>query len=106
MTIGERIKLRRMQLGLSQNDLAEMVRTSQQQIGRYEKGANSPTAEIIIAMAQALETTTDWLLGVNDELNPHYDDGNLSYSEHELIKLYRMKPTQMQESIISMVRAI
>lgn len=106
MTIGERIKLRRMQLGLSQNDLAELVRTSQQQIGRYEKGANSPTAEIIIAMAQALETTTDWLLGVSDELNPHYEESDLSYSEHELLKVYRTMPTEKQESIIKIAMSI
>lgn len=106
MTIGERIKLRRKQLGLSQNDLADLVKTSQQQIGRYEKDENSPTADYIVAMATALETTSDWLLGLSEDVIPHYDETHLGYDEQRLLRIYRTKPRDKQESILAMAQVI
>jgi len=106
MQIGERIELRRTQMKMSRQDLANILSTDAKQVWRYETGRNSPTAEVIKSIALALGTTSDWLLGLSDELNPHYEESSLSYSEHELLKLYRAKSTSKQENIISMVRAI
>lgn len=106
MTVGQRIKLRRLQLGMTQNDLAQNMNTSQHQIYKYESDGNRPTSDVIRSLALTLDVSSDWLLGLSDELNPNYEESSLSYSEHELLKLYRAKPTDKQESIISMVRAI
>lgn len=64
--VGERIRDRRVQIGLSQEQLAHAIGSHQKQISRYEKGENDPTAEVVIRIAKALQTTPDWLLGFDD----------------------------------------
>lgn len=106
MNVGERIKLRRHQLGLSQNDLAALMNTSQQQIWRYEKGENKPTTDVIAALATALETTADYLIGLSDEIKPVGDESDLSTNERLLVNLYRGKPPEKQQTVLDVVKAI
>lgn len=73
--IGERIRERRKQLGLSQEDLAKIVDISSQTISNTELGIKSIRAESIVLIAKALKTSTDFLLlGKVTE----YDLNNLS----------------------------
>jgi transcriptional regulator with XRE-family HTH domain len=53
--IGQRICARRLQLGLSQNDLGEALEISFQQIQKYEKGVNRVSAATLIAIANVME---------------------------------------------------
>ena len=52
--IGEAIKRRRQELGLSQERLAEMLNVSYQQVQRYESGANKLNVENIQIIANLL----------------------------------------------------
>lgn len=52
--IGEIIKLRRRELGISQERLAEMLNVSYQQVQRYENGANKLNVENIQIIANML----------------------------------------------------
>jgi len=52
--IGEAIKRRRQELGLSQERLAEMLNISYQQVQRYESGANKLNVENIQVIANLL----------------------------------------------------
>ena len=68
-TMGERIRRRRMALGWNQGQLAEETQMPQGHISRFEKGqyvAINP--EKLVAIAKALEVSTDWLLGLTSEL--------------------------------------
>jgi transcriptional regulator with XRE-family HTH domain len=53
--IGETIKRRRNELGLSQECLAEMLNVSYQQVQRYESGANKLNVENIQVIAHLLD---------------------------------------------------
>ena len=53
-TIGERVKFRRQDIGLSQERLAEVLGISFQQVQRYEAGANRISVERIQQIALAL----------------------------------------------------
>lgn len=65
---GERIIKLRKEKGLSQTDLANMVGVSYAQIGRYETKGAKPTTEVLKKMADALDTTSDFLInGGKDE---------------------------------------
>ena len=67
--MGERIRRRRMALGWNQAQLAEKIPMPQGHISRFEKGqyvAINP--EKLMAIAEALEISTDWLLGLTSEL--------------------------------------
>ncbi len=63
LTIGARLRTRRRQLGFSQNDLAERLGVSFQQVQKYERGANRVAASTLLLAAQALGTSIAWLAG-------------------------------------------
>jgi len=52
--IGERIKFRRQDVGMSQESLAEILDVSYQQVQRYESGRNRLSVESIQLIAHAL----------------------------------------------------
>ncbi|WP_144474318.1 MULTISPECIES: helix-turn-helix domain-containing protein [Bacillus] len=74
----ERIKKRRIQLGLTQTQLAEKVNTKKTTISNYETGYSTPSTEMLSDLAGVLQTTADYLLGRTD--NPSFD-GNETINE-------------------------
>lgn len=64
MTIGERIKLRREELKLSQDELAKRLGyKSRSSINKIEVGSRDLTQSKIKAIADALETTPSYIMG-------------------------------------------
>ena len=61
-TIGGRIKKRRNDLGLSQEDLAEKLFTSKQMISSYENNKTELKVQIVKELAIALGTTSSFLI--------------------------------------------
>jgi transcriptional regulator with XRE-family HTH domain len=55
--VGLRLRLRRRELGVSQEKLAETIGLTFQQIQKYERAANRISASKLWAIAQALNTT-------------------------------------------------
>lgn len=53
--IGQRIRARRLQLGMSQEDLGEALNVSFQQIQKYEKGTNRVSTATLIAIANVMD---------------------------------------------------
>jgi transcriptional regulator with XRE-family HTH domain len=75
MTIGDRIKKRRQELGLSQRELAVRVSTRQATIADLERGAQKETSTgLIRRLAKVLGVTSDWLIGMYEE----DEDGELA----------------------------
>ena len=67
MDIGERIKIRREQLGMSQAELARKVGyTSRSTITRIERDGNGISQDKIVAIARALKVTPSYLMGWED----------------------------------------
>ena len=67
MEIGERIRLRRNELGLTQTELAQrMGLTSKTTICKAETKDFNPTMDRIKEFAKALETTPSYLMGWSD----------------------------------------
>ena len=62
MTIGERIKDCRKQLGLSQEDLAEKLYMKKTTICRYEKDQHDIPSSVLTELARVLNTTPNYLL--------------------------------------------
>lgn len=91
-TIGERIIFLREEREISQKALAIEIGITATTLSRYENDIYEPKAEIIRRLAVALDTTSDFLIGLcadfhkPDELSPYT---NLSAKEHRLIKNYR-----------------
>lgn len=67
MTLGDRIRLRREELRMSQEELATRLGyKSRSTIAKIESGENDLTQSKIVAFAEALNTTVRWLLDYDD----------------------------------------
>lgn len=67
-TIYERIKERRLELGLTVEDLAKkMGYKDKSSISKIENGKSDIPQSKVVAFARALETTTAYLMGVDEE---------------------------------------
>ncbi len=63
MTVGERIKMRRKELGLTADQVAERVGVNRATIYRYESDEiKNMGTETLVPLAAALRTTPAWLL--------------------------------------------
>lgn len=70
MLFHQRLKEQREAAQLRQQDLAYLVGTSQNQISKYEIGRSQPTADVLLKIAKALQTSSDYLLGLTDDPLP------------------------------------
>ncbi|MCY9112043.1 helix-turn-helix transcriptional regulator [Bacillus atrophaeus] len=61
--LSKRLKLIRKRRGLTQIGLANKVKTTKGTISNYENGHSTPSNEMLRDLADALDTTTDYLLG-------------------------------------------
>ncbi|MGJ4971050.1 helix-turn-helix domain-containing protein [Bradyrhizobium sp. HKCCYLRH1073] len=64
--IGRRIRMRRLELGISQTDLANAVGVTFQQIQKYEKGINGIRGSRLAAIAAALQVDLPFLFAAKD----------------------------------------
>ena len=65
--IGDRIAELRREKGLNQDELAELAMLSRISIARYETGKIEPGAKALGRIADALEVSTDTILGRDEE---------------------------------------
>lgn len=71
MTLGDRIRSRREELRMSQEELATRLGyKSRSTIAKIESGENDLTQSKIVAFAEALSTTARWLLDYDDSDTP------------------------------------
>ncbi|AVD34750.1 helix-turn-helix domain-containing protein [Clostridioides difficile] len=108
-SLGDRIANLRKELDINQKELATKVGITEASLSRYENNLREPKSEIIVRLAKALETSTDYLLGVNDNTNISKEDKliieNLSVSEKTkklLEKIYSLEKED-REAIEKMI---
>jgi transcriptional regulator with XRE-family HTH domain len=71
MTLGERILVLRRRKRLTQEALASQVGINKMTLWRLEHGAiQDVKGQVVAKMALALDTTTDYLLGLREEEQP------------------------------------
>ncbi len=101
MTLGEKIKKLRIQTGLSQEQLANMLNTTKQAIYKYENGivTNIPLDKIEL-LSSILGTTPSYLMGWEEDKEDAPTEPKLSEGEEMLLKLFRKLPQEAQVSYI------
>lgn len=65
--LGEKIKELRTENNLTQPQLAKLIGVSKGMISIWENDINEPKATYIAKLALVLNTSTDYLLGIEDE---------------------------------------
>ena len=67
-SFGARIRHRREQLGMTQQELADAMQMRQTAISRLEhNGVPNPGADVLKRLARALRCSVDWLIGLYDD---------------------------------------
>ena len=93
--IGERLLDLRKDEGLTQDELAAVLKINKHSISSYERGKSEPPDDIKILIAKHFNVSLDYLLGLVDEPLP-YERGkntlrlpeNLPVHDRELLRLY------------------
>jgi transcriptional regulator with XRE-family HTH domain len=87
---GDRLKLAREQLGISQRELAARCEVGDTAIWKYEHAKIEPTTDTVVRLAKELGVSADWLLGLTHEMRGlHTPDANLSPDERTVLAAYR-----------------
>ena len=94
MTIGEKIKARRNELGMTTEELGEKIGVQRSAITKYEKGRVDLKSKQIKAIADALGVLPVDLLA---------DDQELSNDEERLIAAYRQASEEIKGAALSML---
>lgn len=76
--------------GMTQDELALKVGVSHSSISRYETGERSPTLAIAVKIALTLNTSLDYLLGIDNTTPPPTDEGDIELA-------HRMRALTPQE---------
>lgn len=64
-TFADRLKAARKREGLTQTQLATLLRLTRRRVASYESGESEPSMTTLVRCSQKLRKTVDWLLGLN-----------------------------------------
>ncbi|MBR2870407.1 MAG: helix-turn-helix transcriptional regulator [Clostridia bacterium] len=107
-----RIKELREEKNLSQGKLAEIVETSQRNIGRWENGENEPSYSQLIKLADFFNCSIDYLVGREDDLGnivstaPSTAPQDIFGDEATLLSCFRKLGTYEKEAILIQIKAL
>lgn len=102
MDIGQRIKNRRLELGLTQADLAKrMGYTNKSTIGKVENGNNDITQTKVVQYAHALNTTVAYLMGWEEEEELLRGLAKDRLFHDELEPLIQEMPDNLRQALLS-----
>jgi transcriptional regulator with XRE-family HTH domain len=106
--IGERIRLRRTELGLTQDELAAALGVSYQQVQKYENGANRISAVRLWQIGRRLDVPVGWFFEEpNDPAGP--EDGRLAQARG-VLEMARgfgaLRSAPVKAALVGLVRAL
>ena len=107
--VGERIRLRRTEAGLTQEQLANALDISYQQIQKYETGANRVSAGRLLEIARTLGVEVgDFFEGLRDATpGPPLEHGGHQRSAIELVRTFgQIRDPEVRAAIAGLVRTI
>ena len=102
MSFGERLRLRREEIGMSRAELAEKLGVSRSAIGNYETGVSAPKEEVLLRLFDALQVDPNYLY--RDSFRVRTPD----FSEEELglLQRYRQLGLTGRRTVFALVDAL
>jgi transcriptional regulator with XRE-family HTH domain len=89
--IGERIKMLRKRLNMSQKKFSEMLDVSLITLQRYEKGEREPSSDFLINLKNKFNVNINWLLTGQGKMFLEEDKGD-NKIEKEILELLSNEP--------------
>lgn len=99
--IGERIKTRRKELGLSQTDIYERCDITSGALSKIENGKTTPSVIAFYKLSQVLECDMNWLA---TGLSANMQNANICKLETELLNGFRELPKDDKEELIGLLK--
>lgn len=95
------LKELRIQAGISQQQLADVIGVSQQSINKYENHNIEPDIRTLVALADYFETSVDYLIGHTDIIHiiEPVAQFDLNMQESALIMDFRKLSARQEESV-------
>ncbi|WP_330168760.1 helix-turn-helix transcriptional regulator [Bartonella grahamii] len=106
ISIGRKIRHRRIAMGLSQKELGRFLGVSFQQIQKYEKGANRIGAGCLLEIAKKLQVPMSFFyadLSTKENALDPCDEGIVSKEEHILLKSFRELKPKKRKAILCLI---
>ena len=108
MTIGERIKHRRLEIGMSVEELAKLLGKNKATVYRYESNfIESMPTSILVPISKALKTTPAYLLGWDNSVSAfssEYDEK--SDLDQSLINLLSFLSRDQKEMLLAWLKTL
>lgn len=103
--IGEAIRKRRHELGMTQEELAERIEVTSQQVQRYEYGKTRLKIENLQVIAQVLSVPVTYFFGEQGGEGDLVSVPHLNPTELKLLEQFRMiKNEEVRELVINVLR--
>ena len=122
--IGKKIKLKRLERGLSQSELGEKVNLTFQQIQKYEKAYNSTRSSKLVEIANALDIGINYFFrgfdakfnvvgSQNSQMHENNDNALFIHNEpserelEELTEIYKnISDPEARKNILNLVKTV
>ena len=109
-TCAERIKKALYIKGMKQSDLCRLTQIPKSALSQYISGAFEPKQDRIYLMAQALNVSEAWLMGLDVPMERQVkktspSEADLSEGEKMLLELFRRVPEEQQALVLNLIRA-
>jgi len=102
--VGERMRRRRILLGLTQDQLADALGISYQQIQKYETGANRVSAGRLAQIAEVLEVQPGWFFGAAEKVE---SPAGSSRAVIDLVRNFsRIEDERVRTHLMALVRSL
>ena len=102
-----RLKELRLDKGLKQSELANILMTTQATIGKYERGDLEPNLDFLKKLADFFEVSTDYLLGRSDDfgiISLKNETPALSTKAQELVDIFNALDPMHQVQVLEYAR--
>ena len=105
MTIGQRIRAARERRNMTQDEVAQLCKTTKQTIFKYENEivTNIPYDKIVL-LSNALDVSPSYLFGWDEKENSP-SEPTLTEGEKMLLDLFNRVPEDQQQMVLQMIRA-
>ena len=102
--VGERMRRRRILLGLTQDQLADALGISYQQIQKYETGANRVSAGRLAQISEVLEVQPGWFFGAAEKVE---SAAGSSRAVIDLVRNFsRIEDERVRTHLMALVRSL
>lgn len=107
--VGERIRQRRLEIGMTQTELAEKINVRFQQVQKYENGLNRVAASRLWRIAEALEVPVNYFFEEIESAETGVSIASRATDKRklrELVDLFTVLPDAHQSAVMSFLRSV